>query len=62
MRAYRIYRLADDGRVQEPPNLIFCDDDDSAITKAYEYVFPSRVIEIWQGARRVGQIHMRLGE
>ena len=52
MTDYRIYRLDKEGHVQGPPVIVSCEDDETAVAKAKQYVDG----EVWDLARRVAHV------
>jgi len=52
---YRFYKLDRNDRVDGPPQVVKCADDDAALIEARNYV-DGRAIEIWRGNKRVGLI------
>ena len=55
MIAYRFYRLDWNDRVDGPPQIVECGDDDAALIEARNYV-DGHAIEIWRDNKRVGLI------
>ena len=55
MIAYRFYKLDNDDRVDGPPQILECENDEAALTEARRYV-DGHAIEIWRGDKRVGLI------
>jgi len=53
--AYRIYKIDRKGRVNGPPQIVRCEDDDEALIEARKYV-DGQGIEIWCDDKRVGFI------
>jgi hypothetical protein len=53
--AYRLYRLDRDNRLNGPPQIFECEDDDAALIEARRY-FEGHAIEIWRDDKRVGLI------
>lgn len=56
-REYRPYASAEQAVLSRD---IHCADDETAIEQARR-LFPSGLIEIWQGNRLVGRVHAKLG-
>jgi hypothetical protein len=52
---YRVYRLNQQGHVDEVPRLIRCANDEDALRRA-RLLHESQAVEIWQGARLVSKI------
>ena len=55
MPAYRLYKIDRKGRVDGPPQIVRCHDDDEALIEAHNYV-DGHAIEIWRDNKRVGLI------
>jgi hypothetical protein len=52
MREYRIYGLSKDGGISKSAKIIMCETDREAVEKA-RTLMDDRVIEIWNGPRRL---------
>ena len=52
MSEYRVYRLAADGHIVSPPDIMDCRNDAEAIKRAHA-LSNGKDLEIWQGDRRV---------
>ena len=52
---YRLYKIDRNGRVDGPPQIVRCEDDDEALMEARKYV-DGHAIEIWCDDKRVGLI------
>jgi hypothetical protein len=55
MRPYRIFFFGQDGHIKQPPEIVECQDDETAIEKANQLLDGS-VIEIWDGTRLVARL------
>jgi hypothetical protein len=53
--AYRVYKLGTDGHISEPPEVLECADDDTAVAQAKQLLNGS-VIEVWNEARVVARL------
>jgi hypothetical protein len=55
MPTYRVYVVSTDDHIKEPAHLLECADDQEAIGQAVQYITNNHTVELWQGARLVGQ-------
>jgi hypothetical protein len=55
MRPYRIFVLDQDGHIKQPPEIVECPDDQTAIEKAKQ-LLDGKVIEIWESSRLVARL------
>jgi hypothetical protein len=55
MRPYRIFFLGQDGHIKQPPEIIECPDDQTAIEKAKQ-LLDGRTVEIWESSRLVARL------
>jgi hypothetical protein len=55
MRLYRIFLLGQDGHIKQPPEIVECPDDQTAIERAKQ-LLDGKVIEIWEGSRLVARL------
>ena len=55
MPIYRLYSLREDGHIDEPPTVVDCQDDDSAVEKAKQYL-DGKAIEVWEHRRLVTRL------
>ena len=55
MTDYRIYQVDKNGHVQGPPFIVNCEDDETAIAKAKQYV-DGLAIEVGDGGCRVAHL------
>ena len=55
MPYYRFYRTTPDGHLLGPPVVVECADDQEAIGNASQMT-DGHAVELWQGARLIGQL------
>lgn len=55
MRDYRLYKIDNAGRIVSAPAILHCEDDDTALVTAQQYL-DECAIEIWDAGRRVAFI------
>ena len=52
MPTYRIYTFDEGGHVLEPPKVIECENDETAVKEAKQ-LLNGKLIEVWDKARRI---------
>jgi hypothetical protein len=55
MRTYRIFFLGQDGHIKQPPEIVECPDDQTAVEMAQQ-LLDGRTVEIWESSRLVARL------